>query len=122
MSLTNPQLGNKTLMAIGLFFVFANGILAISFQTTVPSWLLSFAAHFLLLSGIILLLETWAEGKMPNIRKEIAPIIQTVLGLLTITFAVFIYAGIIIPTQALGMVSLAYGLNAFFIAREIIFD
>ena len=92
MSLTNIRSGNKTIALMSTFLLVLYAILVATALGILPvGWAMTSALGSALFTGVgalVLLLETWAEGKKPNLKKDVGAMINTVFGIVMAVFAV----------------------------------
>lgn len=119
--------GNKTIALISVFVLVLYGFLVLGALNVIPVGLaLTTAlgtAVFTGVGAIVLLLETWFEGKRPNILKDTGATINTVFGVLMLVFAVILAIGQPAITGIWnGVLAVGYSITWILLARELLFD
>lgn len=127
MSLKNPNQGNKTILTVSLISVFVYVFLALRSFGVVPSSYEVFttfgAAVWTLLAAVILGLETFFEGKMPNLASDRMAQVNTIFIVATAVFAVILFVGSpVINATFQGVLGVVYFLTAFLLGRELLWD
>jgi len=127
MAFTNIKQGNKTIMAISFFVLLLVGFLALGSFGIIPTGFKIFtplgAGLITFFVAIILLLETYFEGAMPNLKKDTGALINTIFAGAAIIFGIIILIGKPVLTGAwLGVVGVVYSITFILIAKELIFD
>lgn len=112
---------NATIRALTILTAILMVVLGLMAFNIIPTEFITvglFVGGFNIMGGGILLLETFVEGKRPNLQKDVGAIISLIVGLTVMISGVFMMFNKVIPTTVLGIVGAADLIVAVLLVRE----
>lgn len=117
---------NKTIMLFSGFVLLALALMILTSFGIIGSkynLLTSTGAGIItIIGGIALLLETYMEGKSPNMNKDYWAWLNTIFGISAIIFAIILFTGVTMSTTWTTVLGVVYVLIWILLAKELFFD
>src|SRR3990167_458389 len=127
MALLKMREGNKTIALMSGFIIFVYAYLTLgAFGIMTPKYTLFTpigAAVLTILGAVMLILETYFEGKQPDFKRDVPTQINTVFAVAMLIFGIYLARGQVNITPVLqGVLGVGYLMTTLLLARELVWD